>query len=353
MATFNSKRDTPRSVIDTMSPEEIRRQFIDQPMDAARQPVLETAVGLLGLMTLLPRAFADSQRREYERLAKSTDDEKDPRLAFMKLSMERAAELQDMASIGQARVERALVAVGTDGEAFHGFVQDGDLQPRAGLTVRLSAERGDNASKSLSATTDKDGYFSIALGKGAATRTKPDRGAVPVGLSARMADLLDAVNKREGTAAPAAAAKDDTANQAKVEIFDASGKLLHPDPYPLVLDGGSAYREYVIGDGDPGNAKPPVADAPRDTGKPSPTPAPAPVPVPGKTDDPLGKSPTGGIAAPGRPERMAVPAKSASPAATKAAAKPPTKATTKHAAKAPTAKGPANNRSKKAPKTKR
>jgi hypothetical protein len=299
MATNKSSRATPGFIADTQSPEAIRRQFIDQPMAAARQPVLDAAIDLLGLMTLLPNAFAASQRREYERLSRTTDDEKDPRLAYMKLSLERAEELREMAALGQARIERGLVAVGGDGDVFHGFVQDGALRPRAGASVRISGARSDNASPGLSATTDKDGYFSIALELKAPPRQKV--GEVPVGLSARMAELLDAVNRRDGQArATTGGEKDpaaDTKNLAKVEIFDASGKLIHADPFPLTLDGGSAYREYVIDDGDAPTSKTPATGDDRKPPTPVPAPAPASAPTePQKAADKVAKTAVAGAA---------------------------------------------------------
>ncbi len=62
----NQSRKTgfPEFFADTKSGDNLRRQFIEAPMDAAGQAALGTGIELATLMSFLPDAFAASQRHE-------------------------------------------------------------------------------------------------------------------------------------------------------------------------------------------------------------------------------------------------------------------------------------------------
>lgn len=257
MATHSRNTGAPQSFVDAKSSAALLRQRIQTPLDAARQPAMDTAQGLLELMRILPDAFAASQQRELARLLR-TSDENSPRVAALKASIEQAETLRTTANLGGARVERALAALTGSQHLFHGFVSDDELTPRQGLTVRVTADRG-SASRPLAATTDDAGYFRIDLGPRSGNAADAATPARPVKLSARMEQLMASLERRDG--APSAAAEQPAAGDGqpaapadgiagRVEIFDAAGTLLQVDPTPILLD-GTAYREYVIATGAP------------------------------------------------------------------------------------------------------
>jgi hypothetical protein len=242
MATQSKKTGFPEFFADTQSAENLRRQFIEAPMEAAGQPALGAGIELANLLSILPGAFVASQERELERIKKSGIDN-DPRVAALETSIEQAGVLQTMAQRGQVRIQRGLVAFAGADKVFHGFVSDVELTPLKGLTVRLSSE----GRKALSATTDDDGYFSIPLGARSSrqqensgeNKSKAGKGS----LLQRITDLMASPG-----IAPLASAAESVAGQgSQVEILK-RGKLLHTDPVSLTLDQGSVYREYVIAD---------------------------------------------------------------------------------------------------------
>ncbi len=205
--------------------EDPRKQLID--IKAARGEALATVVEVAGLLSVLPNAAIASQQRELERL-KATRGDNDPRVVELQATLERAATLSAMAERGQARAERLAVAFTESEAAFHGFVSDSDLNPLSGLTVR--------AGQQYSATTDADGYFRIPLG------TKTTRAT-----TAR--ELFQSLSRRtpkDTAAAPAAGSEPGKElATAQVEIVQ-KGTIIHTDPFPLPLDDGGVYREYVL-----------------------------------------------------------------------------------------------------------
>jgi hypothetical protein len=248
MATQSKKTGFPEFFADTQSAENLRRQFIEAPLEAAGQPALGAGIELANLLSILPGAFVASQERELERIKKSGVDN-DPRVAALETSIEQAGVLQTMAQRGQVRIQRGLVAFAGADKVFHGFVSDVELTPLKGLTVRLSSE----GRKALSATTDDDGYFSIPLGARSSrqqensgeNKSKAGKGS----LLQRITDLMASPG-----IAPLASAAESVAGQgSQVEILK-RGKLLHTDPASLTLDQGSVYREYVIADTEPSSA---------------------------------------------------------------------------------------------------
>lgn len=202
---FSAFRDDPR------------KEFIQAPVEAARSEIMASVLEVAGLLNVLPDAVIASQQRELARL-KATRGDDDPRVVELQATLNRAADLKVMAERGHIRAQRLAVAIAGDREdAFLGFVSDTDLNPLPGLTVR--------AGQQYSATTDADGYFHIPLG----TKTTRATG---------LGGILD----RTGVKDPAATADPLT---AQVEILQKS-TVIHTDPFPLPLDDGRVYREYVI-----------------------------------------------------------------------------------------------------------
>ncbi len=251
MATQSGHSGSSRFIGNAQSAEESRKEFIEVPMEASRQAAIGTALDLFAFMTALPDALLASDRRELKRLSSTAESKEDPRIERLKVSIARGEQLRENVIHGKARIDRMLVSVSEDGNVFHGFVSDSDLQPREKLTVRVIAETGDQ----LSTTTAVDGYFSITLGKGgryASTKASPES---VVNITDRMKELLMRVNAK--SASNKSAASDDkayTSGQvlARVEILDATGNILQHDVLPLVVNEGTAYREYVVDGNDAG-----------------------------------------------------------------------------------------------------
>ncbi len=255
MISKSQKNERAEFLAEGIDAETIGRRFIEAPMEAARQPAIGTGLELLSFMSSLPDAFIASERRELKRLARTAESKNDARIERLKISIERAQEIRGNADLGKTRIERALVSLSEDGNVFHGFVSDTELQPRKGLTVRIVDARSEKTGKSFSATTDADGYFSIALGKDVAGGRKSNTPEADVKLSDRMAELLSRVNAKADTAAGSDKSYAETGNQnevlAQVEILDTDGKILYQDLSPLVINTGTAYREYAIDGNEP------------------------------------------------------------------------------------------------------
>ncbi len=260
MSTSSYKPGQPNFTSDGASADAILKEYIEAPFAAAQQPALSTGLQLLAFISALPEAFITSEKRELKRLAKTADSKNDTRIERLQLSIERAAELHRSASQGKTRIDRAILALSTEDNIFHGFVSDSELKPLAKMTVRISAFRagdtsGSKETKSLSASTDADGYFSISLGKEKPITRKPVMSESKVKLSEQMAERLASVNakaKASTTTASGNAAETYTANTievlAQVEILDGNQNIIHKDETPLVMNAGTAYREYLIGD---------------------------------------------------------------------------------------------------------
>jgi hypothetical protein len=257
MANQTRTTGLPCFFADQTSAEGLRRELTDGPMAAARQDAICSALDLFSVLGALPAAFMDSQERELKRL-ESSGKERSPRIDALRASIEQVRELRRTADLGQARIARSLVALSSSDDLVHGFVSDATLAPMPGLTVRLTLcteKEGDG--KSLSAISDTDGYYSISLGTSPSSDSKPPTPATPGKLSDRMAELLANVNakaqadaKTDPSGATTTQASDNSSELlARIDVLDPKGALLHRDPMPLVLNHGSAYREYVIVDG--------------------------------------------------------------------------------------------------------
>ena len=247
MATQSRKTGFPEFFADTQSVENLRRQFIDAPMEAAGQSALGSGIELANLLGILPAAFAASQERELKRI-QSSGIENDPRVAALEASIEQADVLQTMAQHGRVRIERALVAFADKGKVFHCFVSDADLVPLKGLTVRVTGSKA-TRSNTLSTTTDDDGYFSIALSPGVNKQQDSGPKSGKISLSQRIIDLMAGPGIAPISSSSESAKKDGS----QVEILKKS-KLLYSDPALLALDQASVYREYVIADTKPSSA---------------------------------------------------------------------------------------------------
>ncbi len=246
MATQSGHSGSSRFFGTAQSADEARKEFIEVPMEASRQAAIGTALDLFAFMTALPDALLASDRRELNRLSSTAESKEDPRIERLKVSLARAEQLRENVIHGKARIDRMLVSESEDGNVFHGFVSDSDLRPREKLAVRVIAETGDQ----LSATTAVDGYFSITLGKDARAAARKATPESAVNLSDRMNELLKRVNAKSGSGKSQAGTDDKTYTSgeflARVEILDASGNILQHDVLPLVVNGGTAYREYVV-----------------------------------------------------------------------------------------------------------
>jgi hypothetical protein len=241
MATQSGKTGRPNIFTGAKSPEAQRRQFIEAPMEAAGQSALGSVEELAILLSVLPEAFAASQRRELERVKRS-GIENDPRVAALEISIEQADVLQTMVRRGQARGQHALAGFTSKDNVFHGFVSDSNFAPLKGLTVRLTGSKTTRV-KTLSATTDDDGYFSIVLSAKSDTQQDSGTKTSPINISQRIADLFASLSREPIPPSEAGA----EADVSQVEILS-KGKLLYTDPVFVALDEGSVYREYVIAD---------------------------------------------------------------------------------------------------------
>ncbi|UVT17580.1 MAG: carboxypeptidase regulatory-like domain-containing protein [Nitrospira sp.] len=235
------KNQRPEFLAGEPTAEAIRKQFLDAPLAAARQPAINLGLEVLAFMAALPDAFVASEERELNRLSRTVERDNDPRMERLKVSIARATELRTTSQQGKARIDRTLVALSGEGTVFHGFVSDIAFAPQKGLTVRLTAARdGDKGETFASTTTNADGYFSIPFDRPSGKIRKGRPSEPNVKSSERMAEKLSRKT------ASAATAGDGNEVLARVEILDAKGVVIHEDPVPLVVNAGTVYREYVI-----------------------------------------------------------------------------------------------------------
>jgi len=227
----------PQFFADTKSAESVRRHLLEAPLDAVGPSLLAAGLEVGQLLSILPGAFIESQKRELNRL-KATGAENDERVTLLESSIEDAEGLQTFMRAGQARAQRVIGAATTREDVFHGFVSDSDFAPVTGVTVRL---RGTKAVRSkASATTDEHGYFSIPLG------TKRETGG---GSSLTFSQQLNRMF--EPKTIPTPAPQDEQQGEKKelvtacVEIVR-KRQVVHEDPNPVPLDAGTVYREYVV-----------------------------------------------------------------------------------------------------------
>lgn len=251
---INKSKNNGRAtfIADNIEAGTIGKEFIDAPLNAARQSTIHLGLDLLDFMSALPDAFIAAEERELKRLSRTSNDKNDLRIEQLKLSIERTQAIRANTHLGKARIERALVALSEDGNIFHGFVSDTNANPRAGLTVRISVARENETGASRSAITDDDGYFSISLDSDKTASTKRNS-LNRQKMSSRLADLFatknttDSTNNSAGTRETNAEAVVNERNEvlAEVTIFN-ERELVYQDAVPLIISEGTVYREYVV-----------------------------------------------------------------------------------------------------------
>ena len=242
MNDHSQKNQRPEFLAGEPTAETIRKQFLEVPMAAARQPAMNVGLEVLAFMVALPDAFVASEERELSRLSRGTARDNDPRVERLKASIARAMELRTTSQQGKARIDRMIVSLSGESHIFHGFVSDHTFVPQQGLTVRLSAARDGAKDETLaSTTTNTDGYFSIPLERESGKNRKGQPREQNVKSSERMAEKLS-----RKAAASAATAGDGNEVLARVEILDAKAVVIHEDAIPLVVNAGTVYREYLV-----------------------------------------------------------------------------------------------------------
>jgi len=185
----------------------------------AREDALQSGGALLALFEALPAAALAAERAEHERIVKLYGKD-DARAQALEESLDGFERMEVQLARGRARAARAMAFVQKPGTAFHGFVSDAAGEPVPRMKVRVASRQ---AGIDLSAVTAADGYFRVAL------RDSPARAAAKA-------------SAREDTAAD----EKRTGQVAQIRIFAANGTLVHEDPLPLDLAGGTAYREYFV-----------------------------------------------------------------------------------------------------------
>ena len=227
------------------SPQEVRRKFIEAPLDASVPEALGTVVELASVLTRLPDVFAASQKKELERI-RATAGPNDPRAQALQASIDHTEEMRGTAKMGQARVQRVATAAFGAQKVFHGFVSTPDLVPLAGVTVRLTTRGA--ASGKASTTTGDDGYFSITLAPskgGTATKKGDFSFAQRINRLFETGTFTDASKSAEATKGEADESAKAQLTETTVQILRKS-KLLHEDPIPLKIGEASVYREYLV-----------------------------------------------------------------------------------------------------------
>lgn len=210
------------------------RNLFEAPAEAGRAAAIGSALEAVEFLRMLPDAFIGTQQRELERLRNSGDPD-NPHIPVLEASLERATAVRSMAQKGHARLQRAIAIAADPENAFHGFVTDRELEPLAGLTVRLKGDDVDE--ERLCAVTGADGYFRIPLG------TKRDR-KQSTGFAERIAALSARMNRGRNAAASDSGSAGGQKTTARVEIVS-DGKVVHRDPTGVILE-GRLYREYII-----------------------------------------------------------------------------------------------------------
>jgi hypothetical protein len=243
MATNARTNTLPNFFANAGSGDAIRRQLSDGPLTAASQASFRHSAEALDLLSALPMASAAAQRRELVRLRRGGDD---GRAEMLETSIQHTLALHESAGLGMARARRTLSAISDGKGLVHGFVSDADLRPLRGIVVTLTMTREGVGAAPLSVTTDADGYFALRTRRPRSTASSAQGSA---SLSAQIEELLYRTDAGANRAAAAGAAE--TSGEplliAELTLFDPTGALLHRDPSPMVIDNGTAYREYVIG----------------------------------------------------------------------------------------------------------
>jgi len=229
VATRSRKSGFLDSFADVHSPDAVRREFIEAPMDAARVAALGSLMEVGGLMTALPQAFVGSQRRELERLrAKRGAD--DSRVEALQASIDRAGAFRAMAERGEAATPAGTRRAWRSGACL----------PRLCLRLGLRAAGGcDRAAGPQGHQRDDvvrhDGCRRLfPHSPRNESRCAGERRRREVRGQHGRSNRRDArADGRADRTAPAATEKDKgPTEQASVEIVS-KGKLLYRDPAPI------------------------------------------------------------------------------------------------------------------------
>ncbi len=231
----------PQFINDPKSAEDARRQFLEAPLDAVGPATLAAGLEVAQLLSILPNAFIESQKRELKRL-QATAAEDDERIVLLQSSIEEGEQLRTFVVGAQLRAKRVVSTSSGREDVFHGFVSKSDFSPLVGVTVRLKSGKSDRGHSS--AKTDEDGYFSIPL-----SAKTSGKGEGKLSFSQRINKMLDSRNQPSTTPQEAQKAR----VTAQVEIVN-KRQVVHEDPVPVIIDEGSVYREYVVSERDSSRA---------------------------------------------------------------------------------------------------
>lgn len=232
----------PQFINDPKSAEDARRQFLEAPLDAVGPATLSAGLEVAQLLSILPNAFVESQKRELKRL-QATAAEDDERIVLLESSIEEGEQLRTFIVGAQLRAKRVVAASSGRDDVFHGFVSKSDFSPLVGVTVRLKGGKTDRGQ--TSAKTDEDGYFSIPL----RAKTSGKGEAAKLSFSQRINKMFE--SRHQPSTTPQEGQK--TRATAQVEIV-IRRQVVHEDPVPVIIDEGSVYREYVVSERDSSRA---------------------------------------------------------------------------------------------------
>jgi hypothetical protein len=238
----SKKPGFPQFIAEPKSAEEARRQFLEAPLDAVGPSTLAAGLEVAQLLSILPNAFVESQKRELKRL-QTTGAENDERILLLQSSIEEGEQLRTFVVGAQLRAKRVVGASSGREDVFHGFVSNPDFSPLVGATVRLKGGKSDRGQ--TAAKTDEDGYFSIPLR--AKTSGKGEAGKLS--FSQRLNKMFESRNQPSTTPQEEKKAR----ATAQVEIVK-KRQVVHEDPVPVIIDEGSVYREYVVSERDSSRA---------------------------------------------------------------------------------------------------
>ncbi len=219
-----------------------RRQIFDGQLARWREMGPSFGNELFTFLSTIPALAQAADVAEYQRVVKKYGRESDRARALEPLILNGQA-LQLNVDRAKERVDRMMKVMNTREDVFHGFVSDESGRAQAGLTVQLTLQTQRASSK---AQTDDTGYFRIPLSRaGRGEQPAP----APAGTTA--ASPVRGV-KKEAVAAAPDKGKGNEAEQeglvGHVEVLSAKGEVLYDDPLMLLLDEGTAYREYVVPD---------------------------------------------------------------------------------------------------------
>ena len=221
-----------------------RRQIFDGQLARWREMGPSFGNELFTFISAIPALAQAADVAEYQRVVKKYGRESDRARALEPLILNGQA-LQLNVDRAKERVDRMMKVMNTREDVFHGFVSDESGRAQAGLTVQLTLQTQRAVAK---AQTDDTGYFRIPLSR-AGRGDSPAPAPVPAGTPG--SSQVRGVKQEAVAAAPDKEKGNETAQESPVghvEVLSAKGEVLYDDPLMLLLDEGTAYREYVVPD---------------------------------------------------------------------------------------------------------